>query len=82
VFTNPDGSTSLLDGVNLGLEHMKRAHTPRRALVAVSDGGDNNSRYTLSELLARAAEADGLIYMICLFQDLQTTEELGAAWTR
>ena len=56
MFTNPDGSTSLLDGVNLGLEHMKRAHTPRRALVAVSDGGDNNSRYTLSELLARAAE--------------------------
>jgi len=32
VFTNPDGSTSLLDGVNLGLEHLKKAHTPRKAL--------------------------------------------------
>jgi len=76
VFTNPDGSTSLLDGVNLGLEHMKKAHTPRRALVVVSDGGENNSRYTLNELLARAVEADTLIYTICLFQDPQSREEI------
>ena len=77
VFINPDGSTSLLDGVNLGLEHMKKAHTPRRALVVVSDGGDNNSRYTLSELLSRAVEANTLIYTICLFQDPQSSEEIG-----
>lgn len=76
VFTNPDGSTSLLDGVNLGLEHLKKSHTPRKALVVVSDGGENNSRYTLRELLARAVEADTLIYTICLFQDPQSTEEL------
>lgn len=77
VFTNSDGSTSLLDGVNLGLEHLKKSHTPRKALVVVSDGGENNSRYTLHELLARAVEADTLIYTICLFQDPQSTEELG-----
>src|SRR5262249_36034905 len=77
VFINPDGSTSLLDGVNLGLEHMKKAHTPRKALVVVSDGGDNTSRYTLSELLSRAVEANTLIYTICLFQDPQSSEEVG-----
>jgi Ca-activated chloride channel homolog len=76
VFINPDGSTSLLDGVNLGLDHLKKAHTPRKALVVVSDGGDNNSRYTLHELLSKATEADILIYTICLFQDPQTKEEL------
>jgi VWFA-related protein len=45
--------------------------------VVVSDGRENNSRYALSELLARAVEADTLIHTICLFQDPQTTEELG-----
>ncbi len=76
VFTNPDGSTSLLDGVNLGLERMKKAHTPRKALVVVSDGGDNTSRYTLQEMLAKAVEAGTFIYTICLFQDPQTREEV------
>lgn len=75
VFTNPDGSTSLLDGANLGLEQMKKAHRPRKALVIVSNGGENNSRYTLTELLARAVEAGTLIYTVCLFQDPQTREE-------
>jgi VWFA-related protein len=78
VFTNPDGSTSLVDGVNLGLEHMKKAHTPRRALVVVSAGGDDNSRYKRSELLARAVEADTLINTMCMFQDPQTPELGGA----
>ena len=45
--------------------------------MVVSDGRENNSRYALSELLARAVEADTLIHTICLFQDPQTTEELG-----
>jgi Ca-activated chloride channel family protein len=61
VFNDPDGTTSLLDGVNLGLGHLKKAHTTLKALVVVSDGGDNHSRYTLPALPARAAEAGTLI---------------------
>jgi Ca-activated chloride channel homolog len=76
VFAAPDGTTSLLDGVYLGLEHMRKAHNPRKALVVVSDGGDNNSRYTLRELTEKAVEADTMIYTICLYQNPQSLEEV------
>jgi Ca-activated chloride channel family protein len=75
MFTHPDGSTSLLDAVNLGLHEMKKARNPRKALVIVSDGGDNNSRYTLRELAALAAESDVQIFSICIFQNPKTVEE-------
>jgi Ca-activated chloride channel family protein len=55
---------------------MKKARNPRKALVVVSDGGDNNSRYTLRELLARAIEAGTLIYTVGLHQNPQTQEEM------
>jgi Ca-activated chloride channel homolog len=76
VFAGPDGTTSLVDGIYLGLEQMKKARNPRRALLVVSDGGDNNSRYTMRELFDKAVEADALIYTVCLFQNPQTPEEL------
>jgi Ca-activated chloride channel homolog len=46
-------------------------------LVVVSDGGDNNSRYTMRELLDKAIEADTLIYTVCLYHNPQAPEELG-----
>src|SRR5438105_12774098 len=76
LFTNPDGITSLLDGIYKGLQKLKKAHNPRKALIVVSDGGDNNSRYTLRELAAMAAEADVQIFSICLFDKPQTVEEV------
>jgi len=76
LFTNPNGTTSLLDGVYMGLQQLKHGHNPRKALVVVSDGGDNNSRYTLRELTALAAEADVQIFSICLFDKPQTAEEV------
>jgi len=75
LFTNPDGTTSLVDGVFMGLQQLKKAHNPRKALVVVSDGGDNNSRYTLRELTSLAAESDTQIFSICLFEHPQTVEE-------
>jgi len=76
LFTNPDGTTSLLDGLYMGLQQLKKGHNPRKALIVVSDGGDNNSRYTLRELAAIAAEADVQIFSICLFDKPQTVEEV------
>jgi Ca-activated chloride channel homolog len=75
LFTHPDGSTSLLDGVYLGLQMLKHAHNPRKALVVVSDGGDNNSRYTMHELSELALESDAQIFTICLYYNPQTIEE-------
>jgi Ca-activated chloride channel homolog len=75
MFAGPDGTTSLVDGIYLGLEQMKNARNPRKALLVVSDGGDNNSRYTMREMLDKAIEADTLIYTVCLFENPQTPEE-------
>jgi Ca-activated chloride channel family protein len=60
----------------MGLEWLKKAHNPRKALVVVSDGGDNTSRYTLRDLASLAAEADAQIFTICLHRDPKTEEEV------
>jgi Ca-activated chloride channel family protein len=56
------GTTALLDGIRIAMSEVKKAHTPRKALVIVSDGGDNNSRYTLTEIRGAVLESDALIY--------------------
>ena len=68
LFINPGGATSLVDGVYLGLQWIKKAHNPRKALIVVSDGGDNKSRYRLRGLASLAAESDTQIFSICLYQ--------------
>ena len=60
----PGGATALIDTVYLGLTRMKNAVRPRRALLILSDGMDNHSRYSKSELMRVALEADVQIYSI------------------
>ena len=66
------GNTSLLDGVALAVRQMKKARHPRRALVVVTDGEDNNSRYTHSEIRNMALESDAQIYVLGLPSDVPT----------
>jgi len=68
MFTQPKGRTALLDGVYLAMNHMKKAKNPRRAILILSDGGDNSSRYTPSEIRQTVREADVLIYGIGIFE--------------
>jgi Ca-activated chloride channel family protein len=79
-FTQSKGRTALLDGVLLALRTMKKAHNPRKALVVISDGGDNSSRYTESELKSFVKEADVQIYAIGIYESIsargRTPEEL------
>jgi Ca-activated chloride channel homolog len=58
------GSTALIDTVYLGLRNMRAGKQPRRALLVLSDGMDNHSRFSKSELMRVALEADVLIYSI------------------
>lgn len=58
------GMTALIDTVYLGLTRMREAHRARRALLIVSDGIDNYSRYSESELMRVALEADVQVYTI------------------
>ena len=56
----------LIDTVYLGLSRMREAQWHRRALLIVSDGIDNHSRYSQSELMRVALEADVQIYTIVM----------------
>ena len=67
-FTRPKGRTALLDAVLMSLNKMKKARNPRKALLIISDGGDNSSRYTESEVKKVVREADVQIYAIGIFE--------------
>jgi Ca-activated chloride channel homolog len=68
--------TALLDAIYFGLEKMKQAKYERKALLVVSDGGDNNSRYTENEVRSAVKEADVQIYSIGIFDaEAATVEE-------
>ncbi len=62
------GLTALLDAVHTGLQEMKRAKNPRKALLIISDGGDNNSRFTATEIEDLVREADIQIYAMGVFE--------------
>jgi Ca-activated chloride channel family protein len=62
------GLTALLDAINLGLDEMKKARNPRKALIVISDGGDNNSRYTHQEIAGLVRAADVQVYAMGVFE--------------
>lgn len=61
------GNTALLDGVTLAVAHMKKAAHPRKAIILLSDGGDNHSRYTENEVKNRVKESDVQIYAMGIY---------------
>ncbi|HEY6250685.1 MAG TPA: VWA domain-containing protein [Candidatus Angelobacter sp.] len=67
IFTVPRGKTALLDAIYMGLNKMKDAHNSKKALLIISDGGDNHSRYTEGEIKSGVKEADVQIYAIGLY---------------
>lgn len=62
------GLTALLDSIEMGLREMKKARNPRKALLIVSDGGDNNSRYTAQEIENLVRQADVQVYAMGVFE--------------
>jgi VWFA-related protein len=67
-FTQSKGRTALLDAIYLALHEMKKARNPRKALLVISDGGDNNSRYTEGEIKNLVREANVQIYAIGIYE--------------
>jgi Ca-activated chloride channel family protein len=76
----PKGRTALLDAIYLGLSQMRGAKNGKRALLILSDGGDNHSRYNESDIKRLVKEADTQLYAIGIFDPLgyrnRTPEEL------
>ena len=80
MMTAPKGRTALLDAIYLGLSQMRGAKNGKRALLILSDGGDNHSRYNESDIKRLVKEADTQLYAIGIFDPLgyrnRTPEEL------
>jgi Ca-activated chloride channel family protein len=74
------GRTALLDAIYLGLSEMRSARNAKRALLIISDGGDNHSRYRENDIKRLVREADTQLYAIGIFDPFQyrsrTPEEL------
>lgn len=68
IFAQSKGQTALLDAVYLALSQMKKARNPRKALLIISDGGDNNSRYTETEIKNLVKEVDVQIYAVGIYE--------------
>ena len=67
MMTVPKGRTALLDAIYLGLSEMRGAHNAKRALLILSDGGDNHSRYNENDVKRLVREADTQLYAIGIY---------------
>ena len=80
LFTAAHGRTALLDAIYLGLSEMRGARNAKRALLIISDGGDNHSRYNESDIKSFLKEADCQLYAVGIFDPIdirgRTPEEL------
>lgn len=74
-FTQSKGRTALLDAVVLAMHELKKSGKSRKALLIISDGGDNCSRYTEAELKDLVRESDVLIYAIGVYGNPGSPEE-------
>jgi VWFA-related protein len=80
LFTKSQGRTALLDAIYLAMHEMTHARHGRKAILIISDGGDNASRYSTRELKKLVREADVQIYAIGILEPIagraRTLEEL------
>ncbi|HTS38802.1 MAG TPA: VWA domain-containing protein [Candidatus Solibacter sp.] len=75
--TRSRGQTSLLDAIYMGVKKMREAHYARKALLILSDGGDNHSRYNERDVKSAIRESDISIYAVGTYDRwVNTTEEL------
>jgi len=79
----PGSTTAMLDAIYLAESQLRFARYKRRAILLITDGGDNASRYTLREIKNFVQESDVQIYAIGLFETFffNTFEEkMGKKW--
>ncbi len=64
MMSKSSGRTALFDGVYMGANEIKKSKVSKKALILISDGGENHSRYNLLELKNALLETDALLYSI------------------
>jgi Ca-activated chloride channel family protein len=75
VMLKPQNRTALIDAIYLGTNKLRQSKYDRKALLIISDGGDNRSRYTEGELRRVVRESDVQIYSIGIFDQYAPTQE-------
>jgi Ca-activated chloride channel family protein len=75
VYAYPKGRTALLDAIYMGISKMRHARYERKALLIISDGGDNHSRYTQREVVSLVKEADVMIYGVGIYSTYFSSQE-------
>ena len=88
ISVHPHGWTALYDAMRLAMHQMKGARNARRALLVLTDGADNHSRYSEREIRDLVLESDVRVYAVGLFERPKFLEKLAAetggsvVWTR
>ena len=77
-FVEPHGWTALFDALCLGAHESRKGGNRRKVLVVFSDGGDNNSRYSESELASLLREAEVEVYALSMFEKPRSLERLAS----
>jgi len=76
-FVQTKNNTALYDACYLGVERVQRGTHPKRALLLISDGQDNNSRYTFNELRRVLKESDVVLYAVGILGGSDVGSSLG-----
>lgn len=76
-FVETKSQTALYDACYLGVEKVQRGAHPKRALLLISDGQDNDSRYTFNELRKLLKESDVTLYAIGILSGSDAGSALG-----
>jgi Ca-activated chloride channel family protein len=76
-FINTHGQTALYDACYLGVEKVQRGVHPKRALLLISDGQDNDSRYTFGDLRRLLKESDVVLYSVGILGSNDAGTNLG-----
>lgn len=66
LMTKSGGSTALIDGLYLAINEIHKSKKSKKAIVLISDGGENNSRYSPGEIKKVVQESDVLIYTVAI----------------
>jgi Ca-activated chloride channel family protein len=76
-FVQTRNNTALYDACYLGVEKVQRGTHPKRALLLISDGQDNNSRYTFNELRRLLKESDVTLYGVGILSGSDSGSAMG-----
>jgi Ca-activated chloride channel family protein len=74
----PEGDTAIFDALRLGVERIAKGTHEKRALLLISDGDENHSRYTFNEVRQTLEESDATLYSIWVWNGIRLASKAGA----